>query len=61
MTILNVPNMHCGKCVERIQNALGEMGANFEISLDNKTVTVTSGDIDAIVETLDDLGFEAKK
>ena len=29
MTILNVPDMHCSKCVERITNALNAAGLKF--------------------------------
>ncbi len=59
MTILNVADMHCPKCVERISNALTEAGIEFEVSLDTKTVAVEDGKIELAVEELDDLGFDA--
>ena len=35
MTILNVPDMHCSKCVERITNALNAAGLKFTVSLED--------------------------
>ena len=62
MTVLNVPEMHCEKCVERINKALTEEGLTFSVSLADKTV---SGDgcencIAKAKEVLDDLGFTAE-
>lgn len=61
---ISVPDMHCGKCVERIEKALHETGIKFSVSLDTKTVTVDGCDHclkTALIE-LEDLGFtpEAK-
>jgi copper chaperone CopZ len=63
MTTLKVPDMHCEKCVERITNALNAVNLSFQVSLENKTVTI-DGDEDCVktaIEELDDLGFEAVK
>ena len=59
MTTLNVPNMHCGKCLARITNALNEANISFEISLENKTVKVDEANVTKTIEELDDLGFTA--
>ena len=58
MAILNVPGMHCMKCVERITNALKNEGIDAEVSLDAKSVTVNDKDAKAASEALDDIGFE---
>jgi len=60
MKELKVPNMHCGMCVERISKALNAEGIAFEISLENKTVTVDEAAVAAVTETLDDLGFDVE-
>lgn len=60
MTVLNVPDMHCEHCVSRITKALDAAGMKFEVSLDDKTVSIIEGDVGKAVEELDDLGFEAK-
>ena len=63
MTTLKVPEMHCNHCVERITNALNGAGLRFEVSLENKTVSVDgcSGCIAKAVSELEDLGFSAEK
>ncbi len=60
MTVLNVPDMHCEHCVSRITKVLDAAGMKFEVSLDDKTVSIIEGDVGKAVEELDDLGFEAK-
>ena len=63
MVTLNIPDMHCEKCVERITNTLTEAELIFQVSLQDKTVTI-DGDESAVstaVEELDDLGFEAQR
>jgi len=62
MTVLKVEDMHCEKCVARITNALAEDGLDFKVSLADKTVDVDGCEhcIGTAIETLDDLGFEAK-
>ena len=60
MTTWKVPEMHCEKCVSRINNALGALGVEFTVSLENKTVSA-AGDKEAVVAALDDLGFSAEE
>ena len=61
MTILNVPDMHCSKCVERITNALNAAGLKFTVSLEDKTVAIDGGaaDVEKVKAELDDIGFDA--
>ncbi|HIV21071.1 MAG TPA: heavy-metal-associated domain-containing protein [Candidatus Scatomorpha stercorigallinarum] len=61
MTILNVPDMHCSKCVERITNALNAAGLKFTVSLEDKTVTIdgSAADVEKAKAELDDIGFDA--
>ena len=63
MTILNVPGMHCENCVNRINKALTEADLTFEVSLENRTVSIDGCDhcVATAIEELDDLGFEATK
>lgn len=63
MTTLKVPEMHCNHCVDRITKALGEAGLKFDVSLENKTVSVDgcSGCVAKAVSELEDLGFSAEK
>lgn len=60
MTVINVEDMHCEKCVERITNLLTEEGLDFEVSLEDKTVTIDGCEhcVRLALEALDDLGFE---
>lgn len=59
MTILKVDEMHCSMCVKRISEAMTAAGIEFEVSLENKTVSVDSEKIAQAIEELDDLGFDA--
>ena len=63
MIKLSVPDMHCEKCVERIDKALSAQGLKFEVSLGEKTVTIDGCDGCAAkaVSALEDLGFSATK
>jgi len=56
---ISVPDMHCIKCVERIEKALGETGIKFSVSLDTKTVSVDGCDhcLKTALTELEDLGF----
>ncbi len=60
MITLNVSNMHCGKCVARITDAFNGENIKFEISLENKTVSVEEKDVATAKEILEDLGFDAE-
>lgn len=57
MKKLIVPDMHCPKCVARINAAFAEDGITCEISLEEKSVSVAPDDVAQATETLDDLGF----
>ncbi len=63
MTTLKVPDMHCENCVNRITKALERTKLSFQVSLEDKTVTVDGDDnsLKIAVEVLDDLGFDAFK
>ncbi|MBO5020722.1 MAG: heavy-metal-associated domain-containing protein [Clostridia bacterium] len=56
---ISVPDMHCNKCVERINKALTETGISYEVSLDSKTVTVDGCEhcLKTALSELEDLGF----
>lgn len=60
MRILKVEDMHCEKCVERITKAMTAAGLDFQVSLDNKTVSIDGCDhcVEKASEILDDLGFD---
>ena len=59
MKKLSVATMRCEKCVARISGALEEAGIAFEISLEDKLVSVDEAKVAEAIEALDDLGFEA--
>ena len=59
MKTLKVPDMHCPKCVERISKALSAEGIGFEVSLENRTVSVEDSKLAAAVAAMDDIGFDA--
>lgn len=56
---INVPDMHCEKCVERINRALNDTGIKFEVDLSAKTVTVDGCEhcLKTALSELEDLGF----
>lgn len=60
MTIIKAEDMHCEKCVERIEKAMNQAGVKVEVSLANKTVSVDGCEhcVKTALEILDDLGFE---
>ncbi len=60
MTVLIAEDMHCEKCVERIDKALGKAGLDYEVSLEHKSVTINGCDqcVATAKEILEDLGFE---
>ena len=59
MTTINVPDMMCENCVKRITNALTEADLKFQVSLENKTVTIDGCEncVATAVSELEDLGF----
>lgn len=62
MKVLNIEGMHCEGCVKRIKDALTAAGLDFEVSLENKTVTVNGDDtaVKTAAEEIFDLGFNVK-
>lgn len=58
MQTLQVPGIHCGHCVERIDKALTAEQIPHTIDEAAKTVSFT-GETEKVVEILDDLGFDA--
>ena len=62
MSIIDVKDMYCEKCVERITGLLTEEGLGFEVDLKERTVTVDgdSKEVNTAIEALEDLGFSPK-
>ena len=56
---ISVPDIHCIKCVERIERALKETGIKFSVQLEEKTVTVDGCEhcLKTALSELEDLGF----
>lgn len=61
MITLNVPDMHCQVCVNRISVALTEAKIDFSVNLEGQTVSVEESKVDLAISELDDLGFDATK
>lgn len=63
MITLNIKEMSCNHCVQRIHNLLEELKVEHTISLDSKTVDVEPSNVtlETIIEELDDIGFTAIK
>ena len=61
--VFSVPDMHCEKCVARISKALDETGVTYEVSLDDRTVTIDGCENCAkkAAEAIDDAGFAAER
>ena len=61
MTTLNVKEMSCNHCVERIGKALSQAGIKHSIDLDAKTVTIDGCEncVRTAISELDDIGFTA--
>lgn len=59
MTKLNVPDMHCGMCVARIQEAFTNAAIPCTIDLETHSVTVEAAQVELAISELDDLGFDA--
>ena len=59
MKTIKVPDMMCENCVRRITNALTEADLKFQVSLEEKTVTVDGCEncVKTAVSELADLGF----
>jgi copper chaperone CopZ len=63
MNTLFVPEMHCKKCVERITKGLSEAGLTFQVSLEDKSVSIEGCEncVKTAISELEDLGFSATK
>ncbi len=60
MTTLYVKDIHCKKCVARIENALNEANIDFMINFDEKTIEVSDDMVEKTISELDDLAFTAE-
>ncbi len=62
MTTLDVKEMSCNHCVERIGKALETAGIKHSIDLEAKTVTIDGCEncVKKAIEELDDIGFTAE-
>lgn len=60
MTVLKAEDMHCEKCVARIEKALGAAELDFQVNLAEQTVTINGCEhcVARAKEIMDDLGFE---
>ena len=56
---IKVPDMHCERCVARIDNALNEVGIKHEINLEAKTVIIDGCEhcYKTAITEIEDLGF----
>ena len=62
MVVLNIKEMSCNHCVERIHKLLEELNVEHSIQLESKTVTVNDDSkVDVVVSELDDIGFTATR
>lgn len=59
ITKINVPDIHCDACVNRITAALTRAELKFAVSKEDKTVTVDGCEhcVKTAMEALEDLGF----
>ena len=62
MTVIKVEDMHCEKCVARIEKLLKEEQLEFSVSLADRTVTIHGCEhcVKTALEALNDLGFDGK-
>lgn len=60
MTVLKAADMHCEKCVARIEKALSAAELDFQVNLAEQTVTINgcAHCVAKAKELMDDLGFE---
>ena len=63
MTTLNVKEMSCSHCVDRINKVLDAADIKHVIDLEHKTVSIEGCDecVKRAIEELDDIGFTATK
>lgn len=56
---LSVPDMHCMHCVKTISKLLEDAKIkDFSISLEDKSVTLSTDKIDEIIKRLSEAGYE---
>ncbi|MDO4732595.1 MAG: heavy-metal-associated domain-containing protein [Bacillota bacterium] len=62
MTLLKVPDMHCGKCVERISKALQGEGLDFTVTLEEHSVEIRGDQaaVEKAIAAMDDCGFSVE-
>lgn len=60
-TVFSVPEMSCDHCVAAITEAVSPLEGveSVTIDLEAKTVVVVGGERDAIVDAIDDAGYDA--
>lgn len=60
MNTLKVEGMMCQSCVNRVVEALKEIGVTAEVSLENKTVTFDGEEalVKKVASEIEDLGFD---
>lgn len=60
--VLSVPGMTCGHCEAAVKSEVGAVAgvADVVVDLESKDVTITGTDLDrdAIVEAIDEAGFD---
>lgn len=60
MTKINVADMHCIHCQQKIEKSLGKEDIECTIDLNNKTVEVEDCNVEAAKAIIKRLGFEVK-
>jgi len=61
MTVIHVDSICCERCVSRITRAMQREGFTFQVSLEDKTVTLPdSTRLTAALEVLEELGFRGE-
>lgn len=61
MKTLHIKEMSCNHCVQRIGALLDDLHVKHTISLEDKTVTVDTENVELekVIDELDDIGFTA--
>ncbi len=58
--VFNVPDMSCQHCVDAITKEVGAVAGveSLNIDLESKLVTIVGGDSAALVDAIDEAGFD---
>ena len=58
--VFNVPDMSCQHCVDAITKEVGAVAGveSLDIDLESKLVTIVGGDSAALVDAIDEAGFD---